>query len=190
MRLELSLLATARVASVITSHGRCESAEAAAAVCELGAIAPGAEARLALLLVRDGPGGISARAAAVSREEGDVRQWNDAADVVATVSTCTIVGTWGSDRLTGTPGRDYICGRPGSDRIHGGRGNDRIEAGSGADTVSGGAGLDSIAGGGGADVILVRDGAGDTVNCVTEQDTVVADRKDRVARDCERVLRR
>jgi hypothetical protein len=39
-------------------------------------------------------------------------------------------------------------------------------------------------------VIIVRDGERDVVQCGSERDTVLADRKDVVARDCERVSRR
>jgi hypothetical protein len=39
-------------------------------------------------------------------------------------------------------------------------------------------------------VIPVRDGERDVVRCGSEDDTVVADRKDVVGRDCERVSRR
>jgi DNA-binding NarL/FixJ family response regulator len=43
---------------------------------------------------------------------------------------------------------------------------------------------------GGRDVIMVRDGERDVVQCGSERDTVLADRRDVVARDCERVSRR
>jgi hypothetical protein len=39
-------------------------------------------------------------------------------------------------------------------------------------------------------VVLARDGEADVISCGSERDTVVADRLDRVDRDCERVLRR
>jgi hypothetical protein len=36
----------------------------------------------------------------------------------------------------------------------------------------------------------VRDGIRDRVNCGSGRDTVTADRKDKIARNCERVTRR
>jgi hypothetical protein len=189
-RLALSPIVGGRVESVMTQYGACDSAAIESTGCDLGEIAPGEEERVSFLLLRDRPGGVGTRATAVSISEPDVRGWNDTAEIGASISTCSIVGTWGSDVLVGTRGADYICGRPGADRIGGAGGNDRIEAGSGADTVSGGPGRDTVLGGGGADVILVRDGERDAVACGTERDTVFADRKDRVASDCEHVDRR
>ena len=51
-----------------------------------------------------------------------------------------------------------------------------------------GTGRDVVDGGGGGDTIRVRDGERDIVDCGTETDVVVADRKD-VLRGCERVRR-
>lgn len=84
---------------------------------------------------------------------------------------CRIVGTPGADDLRGTPLRDLVDGLGGPDRIVGGGGNDRISGGTGDDTISS------------------KDRYGDTVNCGPGQDRVVADYRDRVARDCERVRR-
>jgi Ca2+-binding RTX toxin-like protein len=131
----------------MTQRGACEAAAIESTGCDLGEIAPGGEERVSFLLVRDRPGGVGTRATALSIGEPDVRGWNNAAEIGADISTCSIVGTWGSDVLVGTRGADYICGRPGADRIGGAGGNDRIEAGSGADTVSGGPGRDTILGG-------------------------------------------
>lgn len=60
--------------------------------------------------------------------------------------------------------------------------------GSGADTVIAGSGRDVVDGGGGGDAIRVRDGERDVVDCGTETDVVVADRRE-VLRRCERVQR-
>ena len=74
--------------------------------------------------------------------------------------------------LIGSPRADLIRGTPGADRIKGGGGPDRIIAR------------------GGKDLIRVRGGGRDRVNCGSGIDTVIADRRDRVTRNCERVRRR
>jgi dipeptidyl aminopeptidase/acylaminoacyl peptidase len=84
---------------------------------------------------------------------------------------CSIDGTPGPDNLQGTPLRDLIDGRGGDDRIVGGGGNDRISGGPGDDTISS------------------KDRYRDTVSCGPGVDRVVADYRDRIARDCERVRR-
>ena len=59
-----------------------------------------------------------------------------------------------------------------------------------SESISGTAGRDSILAGGGSDTIRVRRGFVDRVRCGGGNDTVRAGRRDRVARDCEHVLRR
>jgi Ca2+-binding RTX toxin-like protein len=54
----------------------------------------------------------------------------------------------------------------------------------------GGAGSDRISGGAGNDVIRAKDGTRDVIRCGAGRDTVVADRSDKVRKDCERVRRR
>jgi Tol biopolymer transport system component len=84
---------------------------------------------------------------------------------------CRIDGTPRADDLEGTPLRDLIDGRGGADRIVGGGGNDRISGGTGNDTI------------------VSRDRYRDTVRCGPGIDRVVADYRDRLARDCEHVRR-
>jgi Tol biopolymer transport system component len=84
---------------------------------------------------------------------------------------CTRIGTPRGDRLGGSTGRDLLCGLGGRDRLRGGRGEDRLF------------------GAGGDDRIEARDGAFDVVGCGPGRDSVVADRRDLVGEDCERVLR-
>ena len=84
------------------------------------------------------------------------------------------------DVLRGGPAADVLRGRGGNDVLDGRGGNDRLDGGAGADVLVGGPGSDVLTGGAGADV--VRCGAG--------RDRVLADRRDRVARDCEVVRRR
>jgi Tol biopolymer transport system component len=85
---------------------------------------------------------------------------------------CTMRGKTGRDEITGTPRADMICGRVGDDRIDG-RG-----------------GLDRLFGGPGNDVLLAVDGGFDVVGCGIGNDSVVADRRDLVGVDCERIRRR
>jgi hypothetical protein len=89
--------------------------------------------------------------------------------VAETVSACPRVR---GRILAGSPRADTIRGTPGGDRIKGGGGRDRIKAR------------------GGSDLIRVRRGGRDRVNCGPGRDRVIADRRDRVARNCERVRRR
>lgn len=123
---------------------------------------------------------------------------------------CRVIGTPRSDRLGGTRERDLISGRAGNDFIDvspgnpkvlwtprldhnvadGGAGNDRIVGRRGQDVLIGGPGRDEVSGAGQDDRILVRDGEVDVVRCGWgNADTVIADRFDVVASDCERVRR-
>jgi uncharacterized repeat protein (TIGR01451 family) len=85
--------------------------------------------------------------------------------------TCT-TSTPGGGLIAGTSQSEKICGRRGADRIRPGEGFDRIRAGRGNDVVYG------------------RDHERDTISCGPGRDRVVADRRDVVRRDCERVSRR
>jgi Ca2+-binding RTX toxin-like protein len=64
-------------------------------------------------------------------------------------------------------GRDHIVAGAGNDAVNAGRGNDFIKSGSGRDFVN------------------VRGNGRDTVRCGRGKDRVKADRRDRIARDCE-----
>ena len=118
----------------------------------------------------------------------------------------TVTGTPGPDTLVGTGQNDTINGLAGDDTITGLAGNDKIDGGADDDTIqgdgvcppspnpyncqSGGAGKDKISGGAGNDTIAARDGSRDTIKCGSgRHDLVIADRRDRVASDCERVRR-
>jgi Ca2+-binding RTX toxin-like protein len=109
-----------------------------------------------------------------------------------------IVGSRGRDRINGGRGNDRLAGESSADRISGGSGNDRIRGGSGNDVIRGASGndrllgdtgRDRIFGGPGKDVVLAVDGQRDRIRCGRGFDRVVADRIDRVGRDCERVRR-
>lgn len=85
---------------------------------------------------------------------------------------CTRRGGRGRDRLLGGVGPDLICGLGGDDLVVGGLGSDRLFGETGNDRF------------------ISRDGVFDIVGCGAGRDTVLADRRDRVGRDCERVTRR
>jgi hypothetical protein len=111
---------------------------------------------------------------------------------------CRRVGTPRHDALSGSAGADAIFGRGGRDRLDGASGpdyldgggdNDAIDGDGGDDRLVGGGGRDRLVGGRGWDRIDARDRARDLVSCGRGRDGVVADRLDRVARDCEVVER-
>ena len=83
----------------------------------------------------------------------------------------------GTVRVDGRGGADTLTGSAGADTLIGGEGNDFLDGAGGADTLLAGGGLD---------LVHARDGVADTVDCGTEDDTLVADAADaNVA--CERV---
>jgi hypothetical protein len=115
----------------------------------------------------------------------------------------------GRDNLLGGPGKDIVLGENerfnssgGDKNLQGGPGNDIVVGGRGSDNVLGNAGndflvdgptrefsLDILSGGDGNDVFLVENApaAKDIVTCGDGFDRVLADRRDVVARNCERV---
>ncbi len=100
-----------------------------------------------------------------------------------------LLGNAGRDRLNGGSGRDRLGGGSGNDRIRGGRSGDVIRGGAGKDRLAGNAGRDRISGGSGNDRILAKGGQRDRIRCGRGFDRVIADRLDRVGRDCEQVRR-
>jgi hypothetical protein len=126
-----------------------------------------------------------------------------------------VTGQNGNDRLRGGIGDDLLSGGTGTDRLIGDAGRDELRGGAGNDSITGSAGLDvlvgeagndrladssgrdSFSGGPGNDRIDARDStpfgrrASDVVRCGSGRfDVALADRGDRVNRDCERVIRR
>ena len=91
-------------------------------------------------------------------------------DLFFTPSRCRTLDA-GGGRIDGTGFADQICGRRGADEIHPGYGKDYVTAGAGPD------------------VIYARDGYRDVISCGRGRDRVIADRKDKVSRSCERVRR-
>ena len=102
----------------------------------------------------------------------------------------TKTGSPSGDTMYGAGGRDTLRGLGGPDRLFGRAGNDRLLGGAGNDRLDGGPGRDLLEAGPGNDVVVARDRAVDVIRCGQGRDTVIADRVDRVARDCERVRRR
>jgi Ca2+-binding RTX toxin-like protein len=101
-----------------------------------------------------------------------------------------VFGNSGSS-LTGGSGNDRVISGRGGDFISGGYGNDRLYGYNGKDEIQGGAGRDVFYGGERNDRITSRERGDerDVVNCGSGRDVVIADRRDRVARNCERVIR-
>ena len=87
----------------------------------------------------------------------------------AATGSAAAAATTGS---TAAPGADCVKGGPGNDRLTGGKDRDRLGGGPGADRIK------------------ARDRGRDKVKCGPGRDRVKADRKDKIARSCERVSRR
>jgi dipeptidyl aminopeptidase/acylaminoacyl peptidase len=101
-----------------------------------------------------------------------------------------ILGLAGPDLLRGDLRRDRLDGGPGPDILFGGRSDDVVLGGEGNDRiVTDDRGRDRVFGGNGDDLIESGSGSRDIISCGAGRDTVIADRLDRVARDCERVRR-
>ena len=86
------------------------------------------------------------------------------------------------------PGSLHVA-RPGSRPIDGTRFPDRICGRRGADDIHLWAGKDFVNAGAGHDLIFSKDGNSDVISCGPGRDLVIADRKDKVSRDCERIRR-
>jgi Ca2+-binding RTX toxin-like protein len=92
-----------------------------------------------------------------------------------------------------------LQGEDGNDDLDGGRDNDLLVGGTGRNVLSGNGGDDCLllfgdeneraSGGDGDDLIGNPDGNGDDVFCGAGHDTVNADVEDRVAANCEDVVR-
>jgi hypothetical protein len=107
-----------------------------------------------------------------------------------------LYGEAGNDRLLGGSGADRLFGGPGADRLDGGSANDRLVGAAGNDRLTDYSGRDDFSGGAGNDVVDARDSSAagrrvaDAVRCGAGRDVASVDRRDRVSRDCERVVRR
>ena len=109
----------------------------------------------------------------------------------------------GDKNLDGGSGNDFVGGGRGSDNMAGEGGNDLVFGARGADNLAGGSGTDflldgerrggpedALSGGDGSDFLgpFNAPASRDLVSCGTGFDRVLADRKDAVAKDCEKVF--
>ena len=115
-----------------------------------------------------------------------------------------VLGGLGSDNMVGGSGSDFVAGEEGSDTLVGGEGRDLVDGWKGSDRMLGEGGSDWIvddgfrefsedvlSGGSGNDVIDAWHkpaAVQDVVTCGSGFDRVIADRADRVAADCEKVV--
>lgn len=96
----------------------------------------------------------------------------------------------GHDRVDTAYGRDYVNAGAGNDVVVTQGNDDVIFAGRGVDNIQPGNGEDFVDAGPGPDwVTAAGDGRVDRVRCGPGTDALTADRIDRVASDCERVMR-
>jgi uncharacterized repeat protein (TIGR01451 family) len=129
--------------------------------------------------------------AVIAGAKGVTRRGSAKANTLrGTVFADSLYGLAGNDRLFGLAGSDRLFGGTGNDRLFGAPGNDRLFGQTGNDMLNGGPGLDLLDAGAGNDTIQARDGSQDDIRCGPGTDTVVADKKDAVARSCETVKRR
>ncbi len=176
--------------------------------CNLGALAKGAKVGIDFYFQARGKSSKDAGKGAKRREKNvavvtstgppDPNKKNNRAVGIARIdsggATCPLrskVGTPRNDRLGGTRRGETLFGLQGNDRVQAKRGRDCLFGGDGRDVLIGGPDPDYIEGGAGNDLVLAADGTVDKIRCEGgRRDRVVADRRDRVARDCERVRRR
>jgi hypothetical protein len=191
------------VLSTTVTQGTCSIA-GTTVNCGLGTLKRSQPATV-IAVIRAPSAGDVTSTASVSSPLTDAAPGNNTSSVTASVkggtpqpapqpqpTACSnvISGTPKNDRLKGTPNGDTIRGRAAADRVKGLAGNDCLFGDGGADRIVGGAGSDRISGGAGNDVIRAKDGTRDVIRCGAGRDTVVADRSDKVRKDCERVRRR
>jgi Ca2+-binding RTX toxin-like protein len=112
-------------------------------------------------------------------------------------------GAGGNDFVSGGGGNDRVFGMAGNDTVNGDSGNDVVHGGDGVDVMNGGAGNDTLDdaprggasagdklnGGAGNDDIFSRDGKRDYVDCGSGNDIAKVDSKDKVAANCERIVK-
>src|SRR5215217_450130 len=161
--------------------------------------------------------GVALAVAKIGTQGRDFLKGTAGADnLIGKGETDLIFGLAGKDNLLGGSGKDFIIGGTyteshgprslgGSKNVVGGDGIDVVWGGKGSDNVVGGEGndllvggeydrpvKDTLSGGGGNDLFFVdNDPAGeDVVTCGDGMDWVIADRKDMVASDCEKVADR
>lgn len=114
----------------------------------------------------------------------------DDSDLNGTRKSDTIRGFGGDDTLRGLESSDKLSGGAGDDLLRGMNGDDLLLGGAGRDEIYGQRGADRVVGGSGNDLIVVDLPSGDesdAVSCGYGDDTVYANRKDGVSKNCETV---
>jgi Ca2+-binding RTX toxin-like protein len=161
-------------------------------------------------------GGVALVVAKIGTQGRDFLKGTAGADnLIGKDETDLIFGLAGKDILLGGPGKDvvfggsfldgwgrplggdkHVVGGPGNDVVGGSKGSDHVQGQGGNDILDGGEYdrpvKDTLSGAGGNDLFFVdNDPAGeDVVTCGDGMDWVIADRKDMVAADCEKVADR
>ena len=162
-------------------------------VCDLDFLGPPGTVRLAATVT--GPGPVTITAAARARQTDTNPADNDATlriePAAALSPSPPSSGAKAAPKTVrrGTARGDTLRGTNGPDSLFGLGGRDVLYGFSGPDMLVGGIGVDRLFGGAGNDTILARDRARDTIVCGSGRDVVQADPTDRVARDCERIIR-
>jgi Thrombospondin type 3 repeat/RTX calcium-binding nonapeptide repeat (4 copies) len=105
----------------------------------------------------------------------------------ALASKDCVTGGGGNDALRAGAGLDLVKGGGGRDRIVGAAGKDALLGNAGKDRLNGGRGRDLLKGNAGNDRIKAADSRRDKVRCGAGRDRAIVDRRDKVARNCERV---
>ncbi len=108
----------------------------------------------------------------VSAAQGLLESGRESESLWYSLPTCS-TRTAGGGTIKGTSYVDRICGRKGADRIFPRGGRDAVQAGAGPDYI-----------------FSANDGRRDNISCGGGRDRVIADRRDRVSGNCERVSRR
>lgn len=154
-----SLPPGATYVSATSTSGAC-SAKGKKVTCNLGDLASGQGASVALRVTAPAKAGTIDNRVDVSSATPDPVKANDSASqstvIAGRVPTCfgkpaTIVGTGAGEKLRGTTGRDVIFAAGGADEVRGLGGKDMICGAGGKDLVKGGADDDRLAGAGGRD---------------------------------------
>lgn len=195
--------------SASPQSGNCATS-ASGATCALPEIAQGAGVQIQVA-IRAPQSGAAAVQASVQAQQPDPQPGNNTAAAQAVVAAAggsggsggdpgtgsllapacsnVITGTAKANRLTGTAGGDKINGRGGNDRLKGLAGVDCLTGSGGNDLLVPGGGADRVSAGPGRDTVKAKDGNRDRITCGSGRDRVYADRKDKVAKDCEIVRR-
>jgi Ca2+-binding RTX toxin-like protein len=197
----VKLPAGATVGSAQTDRGPGCKTDSAGLTCSLDYLSsdsPVGNVTIVLTLATAGPATLVATAAA-SQHETDTTNNSAQTTVQVGPSATGVVPTGGTTKsapaapvvnvVRGSNRADRLYGTGKNDVIQGGKGNDQLYGAGGNDRIVGGPGKDVIYGGPGNDTVYARDKTKDTVFCGTGKDTVYADKIDKVARDCEKILR-